>query len=71
MIAIVNVDPNPRSIGPDLYEIRLNRQLLATFVHSREHDLVTLFEKVATTGQVLCSHDPPGAGVSRTGENQP
>lgn len=39
MIAIVNVDKKPRATGWHDYEIRINKQVLATFRHKREDGL--------------------------------
>jgi hypothetical protein len=39
MIAIVNIDPNPRESGFHLYEIRINRKPITRFMHKREDDL--------------------------------
>ena len=52
MIAIINVDPNPRKNGLHLYEIRINRTHICYFTHHREDDLAELFEKAykATRG---------------------
>lgn len=47
MIAVVNVDPDLRPTGPHLYEVRINRKPVATFVHHREDDLSTLLERAA------------------------
>ena len=47
MIAIVNVDPEPRKTGPHIYEIRINHDVIARFVHHREDDLFILFELAA------------------------
>ena len=47
MIAIINIDPDLRQTGPHLYEVRINREVVATFVHNREDDLFALFERAA------------------------
>lgn len=47
MIAIVNVDPNPRTIGEHDYEVRINRQVICRFKHIREQGLATCLEKAA------------------------
>lgn len=47
MIAIVNVDPDLRETGPHLYEVRINRTVVAKFSHRREDDMSTLFERAA------------------------
>ena len=39
MIAIVNVDTIPRSSGPHIYELRINKEVIATFTHNREDSL--------------------------------
>ena len=39
MIAIVNVDTIPRSSGPHIYELRINKEVIATFMHNREDSL--------------------------------
>lgn len=47
MIAIVNVDPDLRQTGPHIYQIRINRLAVTTFIHNREDDLSTLLERAA------------------------
>ena len=39
MIAIVNIDDNPRASGTHKYEIRINRTPVAQFEHNREAPL--------------------------------
>lgn len=39
MIAIVNVDDNVRDSGPHEYELRINRRVVARFIHDREKPL--------------------------------
>ncbi len=39
MIAIVNIDKNVRESGPHLYELRINRKVITTFIHYRERSL--------------------------------
>jgi len=41
MIAIVNIDPNPRSDGEHLYSVRINKLELFRFRHKREEPLST------------------------------
>jgi len=47
MIAIVNVDPNPRIAGEHLYELRINKELITTFAHNREEGLAVLLLKAS------------------------
>ncbi len=47
MIAIVNVSPVPQETGPHLYEVRINRRVVATFVHKREKGLAACLRKAA------------------------
>ena len=47
MIAIVNVDGNPRPSGEHIYELRINRELIATFTHNREEGLTKCLELAA------------------------
>ena len=39
MIAIVNVDKNPRPSGLHEYELRINNNVITTFTHKREDSL--------------------------------
>ena len=45
MIAIVNIDPNPRSDGEHLYSVRINKLELFRFRHKREEPLSTCLLK--------------------------
>lgn len=47
MIAIVNVDKNVRDEGPHQYELRINRTVIATFMHNREDTLDVCLERAA------------------------
>lgn len=47
MIAIVNVDPNPRTEGEHLYEIRINRKVVTQFTHERSEPLHVCLERAA------------------------
>lgn len=47
MIAIINVDPNPRKTGEHLYEIRINKKIITNFKHNREDSLSACLEKAA------------------------
>jgi len=40
MIAIINIDKNPRKTGWHDYEIRINKQVISTFKHRREDGLL-------------------------------
>lgn len=52
MIAIVNVDPNPRSDGVHLYELRINHTVICTFHHDRGEPLHTCLEKAAAASKI-------------------
>ena len=39
MIAIINVDKNPRESGAHNYELRINRKVITRFIHNREESL--------------------------------
>jgi len=41
MIAIVNVDKNPRKTGAHVYEVRINHDVICRFTHNREDGLAT------------------------------
>lgn len=41
MIAIVNVDKNPRKTGLHTYEVRINHDVICRFTHKREDGLAT------------------------------
>jgi len=41
MIAIVNIDKNPRKTGIHLYEVRINQDVICRFTHNREDGLAT------------------------------
>lgn len=47
MIAIVNIDKNPRVRGPHVYEVRINEKVIVTFRHNREDDLARLLIRAA------------------------
>ncbi len=47
MIAIVNIDPNPRESGEHLYELRDDSKRLTTFTHNKEDSLHILLTKAA------------------------
>lgn len=52
MIAIVNVDPNPRVDGPHLYELRINSKVITTFVHDRADPLHKCLERAARAAKL-------------------
>ena len=52
MISIVNVDENPRSAGPHKYEIRVNNEVIGSFIHSREDELSVCFDKASYAAKV-------------------
>jgi len=39
MIAIINIDKNPRGAGEHLYEVRINQCMICQFKHLREDGL--------------------------------
>lgn len=39
MIAIINIDENPRSFGVHRYQVRINRMEICQFEHKREDGL--------------------------------
>jgi len=41
MIAIVNIDKNPRKAGIHTYEVRINHDVICRFTHKREDGLAT------------------------------
>ena len=41
MIAIVNIDKNPRKTGLHDYEVRINHDVICRFAHKRENGLAT------------------------------
>ena len=45
MIAIVNIDPDPRLSGQHLYSLRINAQEVAQFKHWREEPLSALLNR--------------------------
>ena len=47
MVAIVNIDENPRPKGMHLYSIRINHKEVGRCYHMREHSLATLLETAA------------------------
>ena len=47
MIAIVNIDPDPRETGFHLYEIRINKTPITRFMHMRENGLEECLELAA------------------------
>ena len=47
MIAIVNVDKNPKPSGFHEYELRINRNVIVTFTHNREDSLEKCLELAA------------------------
>lgn len=47
MIAIVNIDPNPRESGLHLYSLRINQQEICQFTHKREDGLSTCLKRAA------------------------
>lgn len=47
MIAIVNIDPNPRKTGKHLYSLRINRTEFCQFTHKREESLAVCLRKAA------------------------
>lgn len=52
MIAIVNVSPVPQETGPHLYEVRINRRVVATFVYKREKGLAACLRKAAKAVEI-------------------
>ena len=52
MIAIVNVDPNPRPGGVHLYELRINHEVICAFYHDRDEPLHTCLEKAAAASKI-------------------
>lgn len=52
MIAIVNVDPNPRKSGEHVYEIRINSKVITTFTHEREEPLHVCLEKASQAAKL-------------------
>ena len=58
MIAIINVDKNPRAAGPHRYEIRINQGVVPHFVHNREGDLSTLLLKASEACRGLPRYQP-------------
>jgi hypothetical protein len=47
MIAIINVAMHPAPSGPHPYEVRVNRELITTFVHNREDGLAMCLRRAA------------------------
>jgi hypothetical protein len=47
MIAIVNIDENPRAFGEHLYSLRINQRELCKFKHKREDGISTCLMKAA------------------------
>lgn len=47
MIAIVNISKKPVEKGPHVYEIRINRRVIARFTHNREDPLYECLLKAA------------------------
>lgn len=47
MIAIVNVSKRLRPKGKHKYEVRINKEVIATFEHDREDKLYTCLQKAA------------------------
>ena len=47
MIAIVNIDKNPRTSGTHTYELRINREVITTFTHKREDSLAECLRAAA------------------------
>lgn len=47
MIAIVNIEQNPRKSGEHEYSVRINRLEICRFKHHREQNLSTCLEKAA------------------------
>lgn len=47
MIAIVNVSKEPKAIGWQDYEVRINAQVVATFRHKREEGLTKCLQEAA------------------------
>lgn len=52
MIAIINIDPDPRPTGPHRYELRINAEVIATFKHNREHGLAACLRKAADAAEL-------------------
>jgi len=51
MIAIINIDPNPRPFGTHLYELRINREVICIFTHKREEGLTKCLELAAKAAE--------------------
>jgi len=51
VIAITNIDPNPRPFGTHLYELCINREVIATFTHQREEGLTKCLELAAKAAE--------------------
>ncbi|HEY4744785.1 MAG TPA: hypothetical protein VIH45_09030 [Desulfuromonadaceae bacterium] len=47
MITIVNVTPVPQPFGENVYEIRIDRNVMTTFTHTREQGLAECLQKAA------------------------
>ena len=52
MIAIVNVDNNVKRSGPHKYELRINNNVVTTFIHNREDPLHECLLKAAIAAEV-------------------
>jgi len=51
MIAIVNVDKNPRLSGEHVYELRINKRVVCQFTHNREEKLHECLLKAAIAAE--------------------
>jgi hypothetical protein len=46
-IIISNITDVPTSVGPNKYEVCINRKLITTFTHNRQDGLATCLRKAA------------------------
>lgn len=51
MIAIVNIDKNPRQSGEHCYQLRINRRVICEFTHNREEPLHECLLKAAIAAE--------------------
>lgn len=55
MIAIVNIDKDVRNFGPHEYELRINKRVVARFIHNREEPLHECLLKAAIAAHEVTS----------------
>lgn len=64
MIAIVNIDKNPRETGKHLYSLRINNNEICTFHHDRERPLWECLSTAAIAAMEIgippSQHSPQG-----------